>query len=380
MADLVKTLYDGVLKSIEATFKSYAQTNDWTNTITNYMAANNIFTKTDELIGYRKPGENVRFYFRRIYDQNTEQELERLSELQFDPNTRHVSSPSIGGEVLEIRGDGRELFNRQFELMGGPAAVTGGVFPGVTGDVRKYEAFMEDREPIYRESMDIAFDYYRKHAKPLGLDPQGREWCVAKVPRTDSPFQFLDPREYDIGLANKFWGVGTAYYLIEPLFHVAKKAIISFNLAQTATSEKGKMEKINDRVIVLDPLISMQTNMAKKIQSSAGGMIAPLYPALFLGRPFLEALEDEFPAPIYKVVDEVISAVEGLFSPDPPRVQRAQARTYHQVPNKYNNEIEKRKGPELRLVKGGLSEAGPLKINEIRNLGKDTGIELKAVA
>lgn len=334
--EILDTFYNGILQSIENTVMSYAQENPYTNSITNYLAPNSIFKDVDELIGFKdETTDKIIFKYGRKYGEN-EPELTNYSQLVFNPNTGKPEAVKISNNekvgLGELSGSGKELFSEESELMGSLAVFTGGVFPGHIGDVRKYKPYMETREHIKRDAMGLAFDYCREKATELQGNPaNGKKWYVAKVPNMSKPLDAFKPSKYDTGLINKFWGAGTAYYLLEPLFHLPKKAIMSFSIREKATSEGGKSPLQrgageSQGTAVLDPIIDMQANMAKKIQRAAGGAIAPAYPLLFVTRPFLEILENYITEPVYGAVDDIFSAVEGLFNPLPPQPKKAQGR------------------------------------------------------
>ncbi len=320
--DLLKTLYNGAIRSVEDTIMAYAQTNPLTDTITNYLASNNIFRETDEIIGFKTPDGRVWFTHKRQYSEDVGsdlygKELSTASQLKFDPNTKSIytektAQGGIGGEIIPIREE-LQLFNPTFEKYGGSAAITGGVFPYHEGDLRSYADFIEERTFAHREALDIAFDYYREKAKSIGTDASGIEWFVANVPRTENILKVLDPTEYDIGLANKYWGVGTAYYLLEPLFGLAKKTLI-----------RADQKTAGKKTIVLDPIINTQLDLAKKIQRASGGAIAPLYPLFLATMPFIKTMENDILNPIYENMDLAFSAFEGVFDPLPPQKKKKQ--------------------------------------------------------
>lgn len=362
--EILDTLYNGVLQSIENTVMSYAQKNDYTNVITNYISPASMFGKVDEIIGFKdNTTDKIIFRYARNYESENEQELTDYSQLKFDPNTRQPVAVQISPDpndlsrVSRLSGTGKELFSEESELMGSLAAFTGGVFPGHYGDVRKYEPFMETREHIKRDAMGLAFDYFRDNAIELQGQPAntGKTWYVARLPNMRKPLDVFRPGKYEghVGLLNKFWGASTAYYLLDPLFDLPKKAIMGFNLRQTASGEKGKpgrKDPGNKGTAVLDPIIDMQANLAKKIQRSAGGVIAPAYPLLFFARPFIEEIENSVNEPLFKTIDDIFSAAEGLFDPLPPQPgQKAMGRT-----------MGREDGLKKIFSKDGLTESGKI--------------------
>jgi hypothetical protein len=353
MADLLSILYEGLISSAEKTTMAYLETNPWTDLFGNYVGGTAIFPtngKITELVGMRMQDGRIWHTHIRYYtvDDPTAPDygipLQNAAQILINPNTREiyttpVSQGGAGGKVEPLPREAVKFCNPVFQLLGGLDEITGAIFPYRTSDISTYDKHSEDIRLVARgQAVDIGFDYFRDNATSIGTS-YGVPWYVAKLPRMDRPFDIFNPTKYEFGLMNKYLSTGIGYYLLDPLFHIPKETLVKLD-ERTA----------GNKTIVVDPLIEIQLNLAKKMERVLGPSLLAAYPFLFLGHPFIEILKNTVVEPIQSITDDIVSGVEGLFSPYPPAMQKARARTCFKVP---------------KFARGGLSDAGPIEGDNI---------------
>ena len=132
--------------------------------------------------------------------------------------------------------------------------------------LKKLEAsFSPSPLPAKAESVPSTDEYYLVKKDPRTgregfelIDPsilKSRDITV-----TESLLEFLDPREYDFGLAKEMYQVGTAYALLDPFFKPAKDIFL-----------KSKFQ--------LDPLVQSQLAASRNLAGTSGDILMAAFPS-----------------------------------------------------------------------------------------------------
>jgi len=207
---------------------------------------------------------------RKYSERKGEKELTDASEIVFDNEGRikGYKSGEIGAHPAKAYPD------RLVETLGVLRGMTGGILPGKRGDIVEESKYIEDVSSLRKMGARIAFNYYanEKGKKLIGKDPFGRKIYTVKIPMRDNYFEFLDPREYDLGLMAKYVKHGTMYLLLSPFFKPVKEAL----------------KKVPVRI---DPVVETHTEIAGELsEAGLGNLALALYPVMVGFKPVKEAV------------------------------------------------------------------------------------------
>ncbi len=330
MANLINELYQATFKSGEQLIAALAQSNPYTNLVTNFLAG-----------GVSGGAINGGVYNEIIYDQNGEclgarsyrasagdLELTSVAQLDVDPHGNLSGSPTDSGRVIPRGNLSLErLWDNNFQMYGGLRAATGEIYPlnktfiGVEGDATEKKRL--DTTIVQQREVKEALKYYRDIAlsNPSIGNIGATSLYVARIPHTENPLRLLDYREYNLNQSVDLLGRGTAYQLLNyyplPFFSLAKNVVSNLN-------KRGFDVKP-------DPIIQLQHETARHFGKHA----AILYPLLLITRPFAGVIEAYVQDTINQNFNLLFEAASGLFNPEAPKPKKAQGRTRSQYPSNF---------------------------------------------